>query len=54
MMTHPEETSIIAPIPGAGVQHIRRENAADDAYDIAARIAVSQTLCMCTFGKKAY
>ena len=30
----PEETGIVAPIPGTWIEHVRRENAAYDANDI--------------------
>ena len=36
-MTHPEETRKIAPVPVTGIQHVRRENAADYTHDIATK-----------------
>jgi hypothetical protein len=33
--THPEETSEITPIPGAGIQHVGRQNTADYTHNIA-------------------
>ena len=33
-MTYPEEAGEIAPVPGAGVQHVRSQNATDDGDDV--------------------
>lgn len=35
LSTYPEEASIVPPIPGSGIQHVRSEDAADDANDDA-------------------
>ncbi len=32
-LTDPEEAGVIPPIPSPGIQHVRRQDAADDAND---------------------
>lgn len=34
-ITYPEETSIVAPVPGSRVEHIWRQDAAHDAHNVA-------------------
>jgi hypothetical protein len=36
--TYPEETCVVAPVPGTRVQHVRRENTTYDTYDIAIKM----------------
>ena len=31
--TYPEETGVIAPIPGSGVEHVWSQHGVDDTYD---------------------
>lgn len=33
--SYPEESRIITPVPGCGVEHIRSQNAVDDAHNVA-------------------
>lgn len=33
--THPEETGEVTPVPGAGIEHVGRKDAADYPDDIA-------------------
>lgn len=39
--THPEESGIVAPVPSGRVQHIRRQDAVDDANDITIPIGLA-------------
>lgn len=36
-MSYPEESGVVAPVPGCGVEHVWRQNVGDDADDVTRR-----------------
>lgn len=36
-VSYPEESSVVAPVPGRGVEHVWRQNIGDDADDVTRR-----------------
>lgn len=37
IISYPKESSIVAPVPSGGVQHVWSQNVGDYAHDVAAR-----------------
>jgi hypothetical protein len=43
---YPEKSGVIAPVPGAGVEHVWCENTTDYTNDVATRKSVQQLIAL--------